>query len=330
MEFTRFKDQFEKVKVVEFYNDLIPNPVVSVCIQTFQHSSYIKNCLESILMQKTTFPFEILLGEDGSTDGTREICLDYAKRHPEKIKLFLHHRKNNIRIKGRPTGRFNFLYNYYSSKGKYIALCEGDDYWTDPFKLQKQVDFLENNQDFVIHGGNAVYRSNNPELEGKCLYELDRDSIFELKDFLRNNNLATCTVMFRKGYLDIPKNFFHVLYGDWFLYNILLRNSGSKAFRMAGILAVYREHIGGITNQIDEIDRLFLHINQIKENHILIKSNYDQKTVKLLNQYFANIFKLNLNDRKYFSAFLSFLFSYKTIGSNTHFKKYFSDLKQHI
>src|SRR5690606_24131225 len=99
---------------------------------------------------QTTFPFEIILGEDESNDGTREICKQYAAQYPDKIKLFLRSRKDVIYINGNPTGRFNFIENLKACSGKYIALCEGDDYWTDPLKLQKQVDFLENNSDFAL------------------------------------------------------------------------------------------------------------------------------------------------------------------------------------
>src|SRR5690606_9059601 len=99
---------------------------------------------------QTTFPFEIILGEDESSDGTREICIQYAAKHPDKIKLFLRSRKDVIYINGNPTGRFNFIENLKACSGKYIALCEGDDYWTDPLKLQKQVDFLEAYVDHTI------------------------------------------------------------------------------------------------------------------------------------------------------------------------------------
>ena len=85
--------------------------------------------------------FEILVGEDASSDGTRDVCIAYAKKYPKKIKLFLHSRENNIRVYGKPTAKFNSAYNSYNAKGKYIAICEGDDFWTDPLKLQKQVDF---------------------------------------------------------------------------------------------------------------------------------------------------------------------------------------------
>ena len=143
MDFQNFKKKYQKIKPEEVVNTTASEPLVSICVQTYQHVDFIKDCLDGILKQETSFPFEILLGEDASTDGTREICLEYAEKYPDKIRLFLHHRENNIKINGKPTGRFIFLYNMFSARGKYIALCEGDDYWTDPLKLQKQVGFLE-------------------------------------------------------------------------------------------------------------------------------------------------------------------------------------------
>lgn len=128
------------------------NPRVSVCVVTYNHVSFIEQCLESILIQQTDFPFEIILGEDESSDGTRAICKEYAEKFPDKIRLFLRSRKDVIYINGNPTGRYNFIENLKAAKGKYIALLEGDDYWTDPLKLQKQVDFMEKNEEcFLIN-----------------------------------------------------------------------------------------------------------------------------------------------------------------------------------
>lgn len=160
MNFSQFLDKYQKVPVEHYPHKVCQEPLISVCVQTYQHANFIKACLDGILMQKTDFAFEILVGEDESTDGTREICIKYAQNNPDKIRLFLHKRENNIDILG-PSGRFNFLYNLFSVKGKYISLCEGDDYWTDPYKLQKQVDFLENNQDysFCFHSVNRVDRN---------------------------------------------------------------------------------------------------------------------------------------------------------------------------
>ena len=108
---------------------ILKKPFVSISVTTFNQKNYIKDCLDGILNQRTTFQFEIILGEDQSNDGTREVCQDYAKRYPEKIKLFLRSRKDVIYINGNATGRYNFLENLKACRGKYIALCEGDDYW---------------------------------------------------------------------------------------------------------------------------------------------------------------------------------------------------------
>src|ERR1044071_8468227 len=100
------------------------SPLVSVCIQTYQHAPFIKDCLESVLAQKTNFPFEIIVGEDDSTDGTRDICRQYAIANPETIRLFLREEKDRIYIKGEKTGRFNLLNNLAAAKGKYIAMLD--------------------------------------------------------------------------------------------------------------------------------------------------------------------------------------------------------------
>src|SRR5699024_9032968 len=147
MDFQEFKSQYEHQPVKEKFNRAPDHPAVSVLVMTYNQVDYIKDCLRGILMQRTGFAFEILLGDDDSTDGTREICITYANRYPDKIRLFLHHRANNIHAYGQPTAKFNALYNFFEAKGKYIALCEGDDCWIDPLKLQKQVDFLEENED---------------------------------------------------------------------------------------------------------------------------------------------------------------------------------------
>src|SRR6478735_1262142 len=110
MNFKEFKEKYQFKEVEEYPSKANTNPLVSVCVQTYQHVNYIKECLDGILMQQTDFPFEVLLGEDQSTDGTREICIEYAQKYPDKIRLFLHHRENNIKINGRQTGKFNFLY----------------------------------------------------------------------------------------------------------------------------------------------------------------------------------------------------------------------------
>lgn len=117
------------------------SPLVSVCIATYQHADFIKDCIEGALKQETDFDFEIIIGEDASQDGTREICINYAEKYTDKIRLFLRNRETSqlYDTKGNFVCRFNGKWNRESARGKYIALCEGDDYWTDPLKLQKKV-----------------------------------------------------------------------------------------------------------------------------------------------------------------------------------------------
>ena len=131
MNFSQFKQEFQKTSVNHYKNE-VPNKVlVSVIVQTFNHEKYLRQCLDSILAQKTNFNFEILIGEDNSSDKTRDICIEYAKTFPEQIRLFLHSPENKISVLNSPTGNFNAFYNLFSANGDYIAFCEGDDMWTD-------------------------------------------------------------------------------------------------------------------------------------------------------------------------------------------------------
>ncbi|WP_302315872.1 glycosyltransferase [uncultured Muribaculum sp.] len=119
-------------------------PLVSISCITYNHASYIKECIDGFLMQKTNFNFEVLIHDDHSTDGTEEIIKEYAKQYPDIIKPIFE--KENQYSLGKPIG--SAVWNLPRARGEYIAICEGDDYWTDPYKLQKQVDFLESHPDY--------------------------------------------------------------------------------------------------------------------------------------------------------------------------------------
>ncbi|GGH46038.1 hypothetical protein GCM10011364_19930 [Mangrovimonas yunxiaonensis] len=198
-------------------------------------------------MQETTFPFEIILGEDESTDGTREICIDYANNYPDKIKLFLRSRKDVIYINGNPTGRYNFIENLKACSGKYIALCEGDDYWTDPLKLQKQVDFLEGNEDFTICF-HKVKLLKGSELEESDDITIERYNKIKklpvtINELLRYGNfIHTPSVMFRNTLKEFPFELYSSPIGDYFLYIILASNGYIK--RLEDEMAVYRVGVG--------------------------------------------------------------------------------------
>lgn len=220
--------------------------LVSVCIQTFNQKNYIKQCLDGVLMQQTNFSIEIILGEDDSSDGTREICIDYAEKHSEQIRLFLRDRKDVIFIGGNATGRFNFIENLKESKGKYIALCEGDDYWTDPLKLQKQVDFLESNSEFsgCFHYTQTIYENGK---KGRVFgFHPDKFDFDAESTFSKCSLFHTSSFVFLKSALELPNWLSKVVSGDMAIFSIIAAKGKLKCIPEE--MSVYRKHEGGITN----------------------------------------------------------------------------------
>ncbi|WP_439474753.1 glycosyltransferase family 2 protein [Algoriphagus formosus] len=143
------------------------DPLVSVCVPTFQHAKYIKQCLETIIGQKTSFSYEILIGEDASTDGTREICKSIAEKNQDKVRLFLRDANEKWTRDGKKVGRKNHLELYQSARGKFICICDGDDYWMNENKLQYQVDLMEEHPDASICIGKTYKENTQPPFSPK-------------------------------------------------------------------------------------------------------------------------------------------------------------------
>ncbi len=167
-------------------------PVVSVCLITYNHAPYIRECLDSILMQETRFPYEICLGEDESTDGTREICIEYAEKHPDRITLILRSQSTPGREAYQSQGVYNFIETSKACRGKYIAICDGDDAWLDPLKLQKQYEVMEGDPMVsLVHSNYDLYDDVSGCRRQKCLNEqrqrMDSDAVtFRCRVILRN------------------------------------------------------------------------------------------------------------------------------------------------
>lgn len=267
------------------------NPLVSISVVTYQHVNYIKQCIDGILMQKTNFKFEILLGEDASTDGTRELCIEYAKKYPSKIRLFLHDRKNVIYINGNATGRFNMLYNLQQAKGKYIALCEGDDYWTDPLKLQKQVDFLEANEDFAIcfHNSYVIF---DDVTKPTTVYSdfpwnniVKEKSIYKMEDVIEAPLMPTASIVFRNTVdFSIPDSFHGVASGDMVLAMLLCGENKIKYFDVCW--STYRKHEKGITSNHKgdwiHANRIFMYMRMMEYYSFNYKTNFKKVILKHL------------------------------------------------
>lgn len=264
MSLNQFLEKYQKLPIAEVPNKIAAKPLISICVQTYQHANYIGQCLDGILMQKTNFQYEVLLGEDDSTDGTREICINYAEKYPDKLRLFLHHRENNISINGQPTGRFNFLYNLYSARGKYIAFCEGDDYWTDPYKLQKQVDFLEANPEYAgsFHETQVIFD------DGSLGKIYGRDAALTMHPeatIATGSPFHTSSFVFKRNVLQIPEWFYTVVSGDMALFSIM--SASGLLRKIPEIMSVYRKHAQGLTNSPAVINNF--HKDRIKLiNHL--------------------------------------------------------------
>ena len=257
--------------------------LVSICCQTYNHVGFIEEAVESFLMQKTDFRFEILIRDDASTDGTTKIVQKYAFEFPELIKL-LTYEENQFKKGVKP-----FPDNVRRAQGKYIAMCEGDDYWTDPLKLQKQVDFLEKNKEYgMVHTNFDTYYQNenyflknthsvyNIDIKDNCT--LDYWNLFG-KEMA---TIKTLTVCFRYDLLKkwqsvIPDNKW--LIGDFPMYFYL--SLQSKVGYINESTSIYRTVFDGSASNLG------------KDN---IKKLQLRKTYVDIRLYFFNHFNLNKND----------------------------------
>ena len=173
----------------------IDTPLVSVKCMTYNQEKYIGQCIDGFLMQKTSFPFEILIHDDCSTDDTTNIVLEYAKKYPKIIKPILEDENQYSKHDGSHHKKIDT-----AIKGKYIALCEGDDYWIDENKLQMQVDFLENNPEYGMCYTKAKPYNQSMQKFNKKSIGADFDGF---EDLLKNGNrIPTLTTVYRKDLLD--------------------------------------------------------------------------------------------------------------------------------
>lgn len=213
-------------------------PLVSVTCITYNHERFIREAIESFLMQETTFPFEIIIGEDCSTDGTRAIVEAYCRKYPDYIRMVTAEHNVGARLNGIRTRQL--------ARGKYIAMCEGDDYWTDPLKLQKQVDFLEGHPAYVMSFHDCCIVDENGQLLKTSKLERNRNRDLSEKEIIFGTLMPTNTVLFRNGIITLyPPEFLRVLNGDAFLFAML--GEHGKAHYAADVKpAVYRVHNGGV------------------------------------------------------------------------------------
>ncbi len=209
---------------------------VSVCLITYNHEKYIAEAIESVLMQQTDFDYELVIGEDCSTDRTREILLKYKDKYPDKVRLLLPERNLGMMI--------NLVKTLKECHGEYIAILEGDDYWTDKCKLQKQVSFFEKNPGYSICFHKVTVHH---EYDIAKNYESNKDQCEDTSftDLCMENYMATASVVYSKlKTSELPDWFVKAPVGDWTLH--LFNAQFGKIKFLEDNMAVYRQHNNGI------------------------------------------------------------------------------------
>lgn len=287
------------------------NPKVSIVCITYNHEKFIAEALDSILMQKTNFPFEIIIGEDCSSDTTADIVRKYANTYPDIIKPIF--QENN-------TGPYNnTIAAFQQVHGKYIVINEGDDYFTDPLKLQKQVEFLDANPKYSIcfHPVKVIWedKSHQDYVFPEPKYRNNKN-ILTMDELLKNNFIQTNSCMFRWRFSKdqnlsdyYPRE---ILPGDWYLY--LLHAQVGKIGFIPETMSVYRKHNDGIwylanenveklclrygTNIINFYYNVYKNITNSSEKYFEI---FMENFQKIINVYYKNkkFSELNLINSKY-------------------------------
>ena len=258
-------------------------PKVSVSIITYNQRDYIAQAIDSALAQQTNFPVRIHIGDDCSNDGTRDILTDYRDRHPDTIVLNLQPK----RPAGVP-GRANNIANLESCEGEYVAMLDGDDYWTDPYKLQRQVDFLEAHPG---HSGaahdSAVLDMTTGEIRPETLSQLSGAGLspqpvdIPLEQVLDRYLFQTSSFVFRRRHLRFPKWFESVYAADFALYAMLAAH-GPIRF-VPETWSTYRQHPGSIMGRSSDADwaRRFVHDWPILFAHYPDASSFEDRTRRL-------------------------------------------------
>ncbi len=271
-------------------------PLVSVSISTYNHELYIRECLESVVSQKTTFPFEVIIGEDCSTDNTREIVKEFEQKYPDIIKPIYHEQNVGMLRNG-------FEFCYQACKGNYISSLEGDDYWIDPYKLQKQIDFLETNPAFVCHCHNAKIWENGKIT--RDFYPAFSSREISRRDIVNNFIIPTASITFKNVLKDNMPDYLMKSGIDVILF-FALATHGS--FYMSDeFMSVYRIHPGGIWSSQSQ---------RLRDEGVLNLQKYIIKNLPLNENERSDIYNLIIRIRqqriKRYAQNLHFGFTYFT------------------
>ena len=260
-------------------------PLVSVIMITYGHEKYIEEAIKGVFLQKTNFPLELIISNDKSPDSTDEIVKNIIKYAPENISVkYIQHPENIGMLP-------NLISTLKMAAGKYIAVCEGDDYWIDEKKLQKQTDFLEKNEDFTLTFHNVFIR-NGETLRTDLDYEkrLNSKDVYTIDDLSKGNFIHTPSVVFRNMEIEFPEWYFSSFLGDYPLWSWLSKKGKIKYFPEK--MAVYRENVGvwsGKSQEEREFKTMLVLRNLIPDFKMF--PNTQRNMIRTKNTYIKNFLK---------------------------------------
>lgn len=281
-----------------------PSPVVSICCTAFNHEKYIEDALKGFLIQETNFPFEVLINDDASTDNTAYIIAKYAEAYPDIVKPIF--QTENQYSKG---VKVNACFNFSRAKGEYIALCEGDDYWTAAHKLQSQKDFMDGASEYSFCFHDVKQLDETANFSAYDAYSKINKTTVNSKDVILNHFIPTLSLFFRRSdfveFIPLFKGDF--ISGDVFI-EVLLSTKGSGYF-FKNEWGIYRHHDGGVTKGVLGIEKT---IRSIESNKILYETLLDitpsvmHKHLKLayMIKVGAPLLRVNLYKGNYINAVL--------------------------
>ena len=278
-------------------------PLVSVCMITYNHAAYIESAVDGIIKQNYRGPIELIIVNDNSPDDTNKIVHEILKKNHNNVKIRYYNNKENLGVMN------NFYFALSLCRGKYIALCEGDDFWTDDEKLSIQIAVLENNASCSFSFHKSCKVKNNDEHTIYSIFPVkNKSGVVKAKEFFRMGGKATSSIVFRNlfTYNIIKINHSH---GDFLLY--LMFYEIGNGFYVNRIMSTYRGHILGISfgkgslrYQKKRIEELYLETLLFK-NKVVIKEIKYQIVYHAFYMLLQNRKKLQRNDfMKYFSIFI--------------------------
>lgn len=252
--------------------------IVSVAIITYNHEKYISKALDTVLAQQTDFDYEIVIGEDCSSDNTRSILLDYKDRYPDKIKLICNERNLGAHRNAEQTLR--------ACSSTYVAVLDGDDYWASPDKLQKQVHFLDTHPEFVLcfHDALICYEDGSRE---PTRYRPYQKAFISVEDLLLDNVIPTSSVMFRRGTVaKVPEWVSALKMGDWPIY-ILYALHGPIGY-IDETMSVYVVHREGVWSMKTWQDHTVAMIELFEALDRHLEPQYTRSTTRILRRRYSN------------------------------------------